>query len=114
MINYNNKSFNIETNDFYDKIEATWKCSYHRRTKDKPKNKRHFCNTTIKGVKDIFTDKFSFFVKEEHSSVCQGMNSENIIDEKEENRKDEFNNLILQKIIKKKINIQKPLKNVKQ
>ena len=60
-LKYNNKLFNIATNDFYDKIEATWKCCYHRSTKDKPKNERHFCNATIKGVKDIFSDKFTFF-----------------------------------------------------
>ena len=72
-LKYNNKLFNIATNDFHDKIEETWKCCHHRSTKDKPKNERNFRNPTIKEVKDIFIDKFTIFLKEKHSTISLEM-----------------------------------------
>jgi len=55
-----------------DKNEATWKCINMRRTKDKSDNIKNFCNGTIKGFRDLFSKKyFSFFLKDEHSALCE-------------------------------------------
>ena len=43
---------------------------FYHRTKDKPKNKTRFSDTTIKGIRDIFKDKLKFYLKESHSDIC--------------------------------------------
>ena len=76
IIKYENRKFNINTKNYYEKIEATWKCQFYRRTKDKPKNKTRFCDATIKGIRDIFNDKFKFYLKESHSDICDKINKD--------------------------------------
>ena len=49
-ITYANRKFNININNYYEKIEDTCKCEFYRRLKNKPKNKTRFCDTTIKGL----------------------------------------------------------------
>ena len=80
IITYENRKFNINTNNYYEKIESTWKCEYYRRTKDKPKNKTRFCDATIKGIRDILNDKFNFYLKESHSDICEKIHKEEVIE----------------------------------
>ena len=63
QIKYEDRLFKINTNNYFDKIEATWKCEYYRRLKDKPKTKTRFCDATIKGIRLILNDKFKFYLK---------------------------------------------------
>ena len=61
-IMYENWILIINTNNYYDKVEATWKCQYYKRTKDKPKNKTRFCDATIKGLRNIFNNQNLNFI----------------------------------------------------
>lgn len=80
QIYYENRKFKIATINYFDKIEATWKCDKHRRTKDKPSNLKYFCNSTIKGIRAIFDKKlFYFYLIEEHTKVCNLLFQQNKI-----------------------------------
>ena len=63
--------FKINTNDFLDKIEFTWKCEYYSHLKNKPKTQNWFCEATIKGIRMILEDKYKFYLKEDHSEICK-------------------------------------------
>ena len=86
-INYLDSEFRVSVRDYYEKKELTWKCKYYRRTKDKPINKKNFCDGTIKGYKNSITDDISwrYYLIEDHSDICkklkQNKNSEKEIDE---------------------------------
>ena len=62
IIEYNQRIFKISTNDFFEKLEAKWKWKYFRRIKDKPKDAKQFCNSTIKGIKNIISDEYKFYL----------------------------------------------------
>ena len=86
-INYLNSEFRVSDRDYYEKKELTWKCKYYRRMKDKPINKKNFCDGTIKGYKNSIMDDISwkYYLTEDHSDICkklkQNKNSEKEIDE---------------------------------
>ena len=62
QIKYEERLFKINTNNYFDKIEATWKWEYYRHLKDKPKKTR-YCDAIIKGIRLILNDKFKFYLK---------------------------------------------------
>ena len=107
QIKYEGRKFKINTNDFFDKIEATWKCEYYRRLKDKPKTQNRFCDATIKGIRLILEDKYKFYLKEEHSEICkkifkEEMNLQKKIDntESDSKKKKIFQKVQTQKVLK--------------
>ena len=71
IIKYNQRIFKISTNDFFEKLEATWRCKFYSRIKDKPKDVKQFCNSTIKGIRNIISDEYKFYLKENHTDICQ-------------------------------------------
>ena len=74
IIYYNNKEFKINTRKYYEQYEATWKCSNFRRSKDKPIDQKYYCNAGIKGIRDaISTNKYKFFLLEDHSENCSNI-----------------------------------------
>ena len=71
LIEYKNKQFKLETKNYYDKIEVTWKCINRRKTKNKPVNMKNFCDGTIKGIRNVFENKiFRYYFKFPHSEIC--------------------------------------------
>ena len=86
-INYLGSDFRVSARDYYEKKELTWKCKNYRRTKDKPINKKNFCDGTIKGYKNLITDdnSWKYYLTEDHSDICkklkQSKNSEKEINE---------------------------------
>ena len=54
------------------KKELTFKCQYYRRTKDKPKTQKNFCDSAIKAFKTDTLDeiKWQFYLKSKHSDIC--------------------------------------------
>ena len=90
QIKFEEKIFKINTNNFFDKIEARWKCEYYRRLKDKPKIKTRFCDATIKGIRLILDDKFKFYLKVDHSEICKETFKEELnLGKKGDNSEDE-------------------------
>ena len=93
QIKYEERLYKINTNNYFDKIEATWKCEYYRRLKDKPKTKTRFCDATIKGIRLILNDKFKFYLKVEHSEICKEKFKEELnLGKKGDNSEDESQN----------------------
>ena len=93
QIKYEERLYKINTNNYFDKIEATWKCEYYRRLKDKPKTKTRFCDATIKGIREILNDKFKFYLKVDHSEICKEKFKEELnLGKKGDNSEDESQN----------------------
>ena len=78
-IEYKSKIFNFAIRDYYDAVQCTWKCLNQRKIKDKPNTFKNFCDGTIRGIKEILNNKFfSFFLMENHSSLCLQENNYSI------------------------------------
>ena len=101
-INYLNSEFRVSTRDYYEKKELTWKCKNYRRTKDKPINKKNYCDGTIKGYKNIITDdnSWNYYLTEDHSDICKKLN-QNKKSEKEIKEEIQTDNIDIQKKEKK-------------
>ena len=74
-IEYEGKIFKVYTKNFYDSIEATWRCEFYRRTKDLDADENRFCEAAIKGFKNIITKEFKFYLKMHHSEKCKVLKS---------------------------------------
>ena len=59
-IEYEGKIFAISTKNYYDSLEATWRCEFYRRTKDLEEEIR-FCEAAIKGFKNVLTKEYNFY-----------------------------------------------------
>jgi len=71
IIEYNNIFFKISNSKVFDRNEATWNCVNKRLTKNKPLDKKNFCDGAIKGVRDIFSEKlYHYYLKNGHSKEC--------------------------------------------
>ena len=70
LISYNNRYFKIAGTNYINQRECSWKCSNIRKIiKNLPKQK--FCNCTIKGQRDdVEINKFKFYLKYDHSDLC--------------------------------------------
>ena len=75
LIEYEGKIFKVSTKNFYDSIEATWRCEFYRRTKDLDADENRFCEAAIKGFKNILTNEFKFYLKVCHSEKCKVLKS---------------------------------------
>ena len=72
QIKYEGRLFKINTNDFFDKIQVTWKCEYYRRLKDKPKTQINI-NFFLKKIIQKYVKIFSKNVK----NIKKGDNTDN-------------------------------------
>ena len=54
IIKYEGKIYKVSTKNYYDSIEATWRCEFYRRTKDLDADENRFCDAAIKGFRNIF------------------------------------------------------------
>ena len=78
IIKYETGEYRVSTRDYFEKTELTFKCQYYRRTKDKPKTTKNFCDSAIKALKIDTLDEinWNFYLKSKHSDICLKLQKE--------------------------------------
>jgi len=95
LIEYKTFNYKLNTREYYDKCEATWKCINNRKLKDKPKELKKYCDSTIKGFRAPTSNKyFKFYLIKLHTDLCiKNQNNINKIINEKFNQNNDVNNV---------------------